>query len=57
MTLKHIVVTIAHTKFQYQLHPAIYHTNDEILGGSSCCELCEFIQTHLILVQKVGVWN
>ena len=55
MTLKHIVVTIADTKFQSQLHPAIYHTNDEIFGGSSSCELHEFIQTHLILVQKVGL--
>ena len=32
----------------------IYHTYDETLGGSSCCEMLESVQSHLILVCKVG---
>ena len=59
MTLKHIVVTIAHAKFQYQLHPAIYHTNDEILGGSSCCELHERFNPNTLDLgaKSIGVYE
>ena len=48
-----VVVTIADAKPQYEPCLTIHYTSDEILEGSSCCELLELIQTHSILVQKV----
>ena len=55
MTQKQLVVTIVEAKFQSQSCLTIHHTYDETLEGSSCCEALESVQTHLILVWKVGV--
>ena len=57
MIQKQVVVIILDIKVQSQPCLSIYCTNDETLEGSSCCQLLELVQTHLILVQKVGVWN
>ena len=42
-------------EFQSQPCLTIYHTYDETLEGSSCCEMLESVPTHLILVWKVVV--
>ena len=54
--LKQLVVTIIDTQFQSQPCLNIYYTYDETLEASSCCQLPELVQAHLILVYKVGVW-
>ena len=41
--------------FQSQHCMTIYYMYDETLEGSSCCEMLESVQTHSILVWKVGV--
>ena len=46
---------VMHIKFQSQPCITIHHTCHETLVGSSCCKMPEPVQTHLILVLKVGM--
>ena len=55
LTLNQVVVIVVHNEFQSQPCLIICYINDETLKGSSCCQLPESIQTHWILVQKVGL--
>ena len=50
MTQKQFVVTILDSQFHSQPCLTIHYTYDETLKGSSCCQLHELVQTHLILV-------
>ena len=46
------MVTIVDVKIQSQPCIISDYTHDETLEGSSCCELLEFVQTHVILCVK-----
>ena len=52
-----VVMTNLDSRFQSDSSLTIYYTYDATLEGSNCCQLLEPFQMHLILVQKVGVWN
>ena len=56
MTQKQLVVTIVDAEFQSQPCVIIHYTHDETLEESSCCQLRELVQTHLIFgVKSRGV--
>ena len=56
MTQKQLVVTTVDTEVQSQHCLTIHYTYDETLEGSSCCQLLELVQTHLIFgVKSRGV--
>ena len=52
-------VTVLDNEVQSQSHLTIHYTHNETLEGSSCCEMLVTIQSHAILVWKVGMssWN
>ena len=49
------VMTIVYEELQSQGYLTIYYIYNNTLEGSSCCEMLESVQTHSILVLKVGV--
>ena len=49
------VLMVMHDEFKYQPCPTIHYTHNEMLEGSSWCELPESVQSHTILVWSVGV--
>lgn len=52
-------MTVDDDDFDYILliYLLLPYTHDNKLERSRCCELIESVQTQLILMQKVGVWN
>ena len=49
------VVMVMHDEFKYQPCPTIHYTYNEMLEGSSWCELPESVQSHTILVWIVDM--
>ena len=49
------VLMVLHDEFKYQPCPTIHYTYNEMMEGSSWCELPESVQSHTILVWSVGV--
>ena len=52
MTQNQFAVTISDNQFHSQPCLTIHYTYDETLEGSSCCQLLELVQTHLIFGEK-----